>query len=461
VRQGDGEAGLQMIHFGLEHILPLILYAAMYIVFALSVLWRPSLGIYLFAFTLPLETGRVQLQQYPLGAQFLDVVLLGVVVGLVLRGESLIPRVKLNGALLVFAVFCYISLWQGSFFINAPLPFWLNDPRVSDFKNYVEMFAFALIVAATLKEKAQIRLLLIVMALSVLVVNRAFYSIMSGRDLSHFSYQVRDAGPMGYAGVNGLAAFEAMVLSFLLGFYGSLKKWLPRILVAGLMVTCVYCLLYTFSRGGYVGLLAGMVVTGLFKSRWLIPVAFVMVLAWQSFLPVSVQERINMTTEDAAMGQQLDSSAEDRLVLWHDGLELFKRNPVSGTGFDTYSSMGRVGGYRDTHNYYIKILAEMGVIGLLLYLAVLWKMAATGVGLFRATSDPFWRGIALGFIAMLGSIIVANLFGDRWTYQQLDGYIWVILGCVIRGQLTIEHHARKTAEAEASAAPDLPELAAV
>lgn len=450
-----------MIHFGLEHILPLILYSAMYIVFALSVLWRPSLGVYLFTLTLPLETGRSQLAQFPLGAQFLDIVLLGTVLGLLLRGELVLPRANINKVLLIFSAFCYFSLWQGSFFTSAPLPLWLSDPRVSDFKNYVEMFAFALIVAATIKEKRQMQLLFLTMAMSVLVINRAFYSTMSDRDLSHFSYQVRDAGPMGYAGVNGLAAFEAMVLSFLLGFFGFIKKWWTRILVAGMMATCVYCLLFTFSRGGYVALLAGMVVTGLFRSRWLIAVALFIVLSWQSFLPVSVQERINMTTEDVAEGQQLDSSAQDRLVLWHDALELFKRNPVTGTGFDTYSSMGRVGGYRDTHNYYVKVLAEMGIIGLLLYLSLLWTMGQTGVALFRAASDPFWRGVALGFIAMMGSIVVANLFGDRWTYQQLNGYLWILLGCVIRGQMTIEEQAHQEILTSVPADENTPELAPV
>lgn len=450
-----------MIHFGLEHVLPLILYVAMYVVFALSVLWRPSIGVYLFTLTLPLETGRSQLAQFPLGAQFLDVVLLGTVLGLLLRGELVLPRANINKVLLIFSVFCYFSLWQGSFFTNASLPLWLSDPRVSDFKNYVEMFAFALIVAATIKEKRQMQLLFLTMAMSVLVINRAFYSTMSDRDLSHFSYQVRDAGPMGYAGVNGLAAFEAMVLSFLLGFFGFIKKWWTRILVAGVMATCVYCLLFTFSRGGYVALLAGMVVTGLFRSRWLIAVALFIVLSWQSFLPVSVQERINMTTEDVAEGQQLDSSAQDRLVLWHDALELFKRNPVTGTGFDTYSSMGRVGGYRDTHNYYVKVLAEMGIIGFLLYLSLLWTMGQTGVALFRAASDPFWRGVALGFIAMMGSIVVANLFGDRWTYQQLNGYLWILLGCVIRGQMTIEEQAHQEILTPVPAEGSTPELAPV
>ena len=427
-----------MIHFGLEHVLPLVLYVAMYVTFIVSVLWRPSVGVYLLALTLPLQTGRFQLHQFFLGAQFLDILLLGTVLGLVLKGQPIIPKAGINKFLLLFAVFCYFSLWEGSFFIDAPFPLWISDPRLSDWKNYIEMFLFALIVASTIKEKKQVVVLFAMMGLSVLVINRAFYSTMSGRDLSHFSYAVRDAGPLGYAGVNGLAAFEAIVISFLIGFYSSAKNWWARIAILFVIATCTYCLLYAFSRGGYIGLLVGMVTVGLFRSRWLIPLAAALVLLWQTFLPQSVQERITMTTDDVVEGAQFDSSAQDRLTLWHDALELFKRNPISGTGFDTYGSMGRVGGYRDTHNYYVKVLAEMGVIGLMLYLAVLWKMAATGLGLFRATQDPFWRGIALGFLAMMSSIIISNFFGDRWTYQQLDGYIWIILGCVIRGSIAVQ-----------------------
>lgn len=450
-----------MIHFGIEHILPLVLYVAMYATFVVSVLWRPSVGVYMLALTLPLQTGRFQLHQFFLGAQFLDILLLGTILGLILKGQQVIPKLSINKVLLIFAVFCYFSLWEGSFFIDAPFPVWITDPRLSDWKNYMEMFLFALIVASTIKEKKQVVWLLITMGISVLVVNRAFYSTMSERDLSHFSYAVRDAGPLGYAGVNGLAAFEAIIISFLIGFYSSVKKWWARIAVLFVIDTCVYCLLFAFSRGGYVGLLVGMVTVGLFRSRWLIPLAAVLVLSWQTLLPQSVQERITMTTDDAAEGAQFDSSAQDRLTLWHDALELFKRNPISGTGFDTYGSMGRVGGYRDTHNYFIKILAEMGVIGLMLYLLLLWKMTASGLSLFRATEDPFWRGIALGFLGMMGSIVISNFFGDRWTYQQLDGYIWIILGCVIRGSIAVREQSENDLLASTSSADaGAPELAA-
>jgi hypothetical protein len=43
----------------------------------------------------------------------------------------------------------------------------------------------------------------------------------------------------------------------------------------------------------------------------------------------------------------------------------------------------------------------------------------------------------LGFVALLSSVVIMNLFGDRWTYQQVDGYLWILLGCVIRGLIVL------------------------
>ena len=257
------------------------------------------------------------------------------------------------------------------------------------------------------------------------------------RDFSQFSYSVRDAGPLGYAGVNGLAAFEAMAASFLLGFYAFAKKVYIKVGILLVVATCWYSLLFSFSRGGYLGLLVGLVTVGLLKTRWLLVVVVVLVVGWQTLLPVAVQERIKMTTEDAEEGQQFDSSTQQRLELWSDAMDLFKRNPITGAGFDTYSHLGRVGNFRDTHNYYIKVLAEMGVVGLLLFLALLWKLLRAGTKLFFHAQDPFWRGIGLGFTALLVSALIMNLFGDRWTYQQVDGFLWILLGCVIRGLTTL------------------------
>lgn len=426
---------ISSLHFGLEGILPIAMYIGMFAIFLISVFKMPSAGLYLFVLTLPLQTGRYKLHQFPLGDHFLDILLLGTILGLLVKREEIIPKTPWKKFFAVLAIFYYFSLWEGSLFIDVPLPIWISDDRFSDWKNYVEMFLLTLVVASVFKEKKEIRYLIITMCFSLLVVNRSYISLMSGRDLSHFSYELRDAGPMGYAGVNGLAAFEAMLASFLLGIYAVIKQFWAKLAILGLLASCLYCLLYAFSRGGYFALMVGVAVVGLLRMRSLLVALVVVLIAWQTLLPASVQERITMTTADAdsSRGEEFDSSAQTRLVLWKDAIELFKRNPVTGTGFQTYEFMGRVGPYRDTHNYYVKVLAETGVIGMALFLVLLWKLVRAGGVLFYTSSDPFWKALGLGFLALVICAIVLNFFGDRWTYQQVDGYLWVILGCVIRG----------------------------
>jgi len=435
------------IHLGLAGFVPTALYIVMCVTFLLSICWKPQVGIYVMTLLLPLQTLRYKVHEMFLGSQFIDLLLLGVVLGLALRGQAIIPKVPIAKFLLLVAVFYYFSLWEGSYFINAPLPLWITDSRFSDWKNYVEMFFLAMLVSSAIREEKQVRTLLLVMAVSVLILNRNYIMMLNQRDLSHFSYERRDEGLIGYAGVNGLAAFEAMVFSVLLAGYGYARRIWLKMALGILAATSIYCLLYSFSRGGYAGALAGLIAVGLLKTRKFLILAALILLSWQTLLPASVQERINMTTETDGAGQLTDHSAEQRLVLWEDAFELFKLNPVTGSGFQSYQYLGRVGPYRDTHNYFLKVLAETGIVGMFLLLALLWKLFRLGLHLFTQAESPLWSGLGLGFVALMFSAMVLNCFGDRWTYQQVDGYVWILLGCVITG-LRITNEGREVDKLE-------------
>jgi hypothetical protein len=43
--------------------------------------------------------------------------------------------------------------------------------------------------------------------------------------------------------------------------------------------------------------------------------------------------------------------------------------------------------------------------------------------------------------------VAANLFGDRWTYLQVNGFLWVLLGCVLRGRM-IEQESKEAVVSE-------------
>jgi O-antigen ligase len=237
---------------------------------------------------------------------------------------------------------------------------------------------------------------------------------------------------------------------FLLGLSALQKRKSIKLALWGLFVFSGYCLLFSYSREAYVGILVGLLFLGLVRQRWVLIALVAFLLSWQSLVPTSVQERILMTYDKNE--QQLDTSAQDRVALWDDAMNMFRQNPVLGVGYDTYQWQHRVGIYTDTHNYFLKVLVETGVLGLMFFLFILAKMTRLGMKLYRSAQDPFLQSIGLGFALLMACVFVVNFFGDRWLYVEVNGFLWVMLACVVRGQM-IENEQKEEPAAIADEVP--------
>lgn len=419
----------------LEGLMPLLLYCAGIVAFFASAFWRPEIGIYYIVPLLPLQSLRYRVHAYPLGAQWIDVILLGVVIGIFRKRNTIFGKNPVRVWLAFLAVWTYVSLWRGAFFLNSPLPLWFTDARMSDWKNYMVIFLLFFLVLASIKNIKQMQILVVVICLSMTALNRNYINTMRQRDLSSFSYNLRDEGSMGYAGVNGLAALEAQFSVFLLGLYSVQRKAWAKLGYLLLLGTCLVALTYTFSRGGYAAVLIGALFIGIVKNRKIILILFLFLISWQTIVPNAVRERVLMTTDSSG---QLESSAGTRVTLWENALEIIKGDPVFGTGFDTYKYMHTVGSFEDTHNYYVKVTLEMGLIGLIIFLGMLARIFSTGLTLFRTLqANDFLRGLGLGLAGMVIATMVANAFGDRWTYIEETGFMWVIAAMAIRARMMV------------------------
>ena len=440
------------MHFGLEPYIGLVLYLGASGAFLMSILWRPQAGLYFLVPLLPLQTIRYKIMDYPLGNKLIDLLLLGVVLGAALHGGFRAAKTSMNKLLLFFGLFCYVELWRGAFYLNSDLPLSISDPRFSSWKNYMVMFVLFTVVSAVIKDMKQIKILVVLMCLSLLAVNKGYYGNMSDRDLSHFSYEVRDGGPLGYAGVNGVATFEAELMLFLLGLNAFEKRKSRKVPIWALLLLSAYCLLFSFSREAYAGMLVGLFFLGLLRQRLVLVALTCFLLSWEAFVPVSVQERVLMTYDRNE--QQLDTSAQDRVLLWNDAMNLFRSNPIVGAGFDTYRWQHRVGNYTDTHNYFLKVMVETGLVGLWLFLFVLAKASRMALRLFRTAQDPFLKSLGLGFSLLMACVFVVNFFGDRWLYIEVNGFLWVLLACVVRGQIIEEQISQKQSSSRLLAEPE-------
>jgi putative inorganic carbon (HCO3(-)) transporter len=436
-----------MIHFGLSGFVPYVLYAAGIVAFLLSIFWRPIVGIYFLVPLIPLQTARYHLIGLPLGQSLVDIILFGVVLGLLIKGEQILPKTPWNVLLCVYAIYTFISLCLGSFYLGASLPFSPTDPRLADWKNYMMMPLILLLVTATVKDVRQMKILVLLMCAAVLMLDRSFWDTVSGRDFSSFTDDLRDEGGMGYAGVNGLAAFEAAFTVLLLALSAFEPKRLLKYGYLALAGFSLMCLMYSLSRGGYLALLLGCLFLGIVKQRKLLIVLAVFAFTWTSLVPVAVQQRV-MMTYDTNTGT-LEHSAATRVNLWEEAMHVFDSNPLVGVGFYTYAYSQHLNNYKDSHNIYVKVLVETGVVGLMMFLWLLARTFRAGFGLFRSSPDQFLASLGLGLAVWVVSAAVANFFGDRGTYLQVNGYMWVLGGLVARA-LLIDQSAPRVAAGENS-----------
>ena len=112
-------------------------------------------------------------------------------------------------------------------------------------------------------------------------------------------------------------------------------------------------------------------------------------------------------------GLLANENAIQRFVFFEDGIKLFKRSPVIGLGMGAYENgiKSVQTFYYETkyaHDHYIEVLVQIGVIGLVLFLAILIISAAA---VWRSRkSQPYAPALGAALVFMAGHAAVEVVF---------------------------------------------------
>jgi putative inorganic carbon (hco3(-)) transporter len=412
---------------GLIHYVPLIAYLGFWIMCVLSLTGRPLLGLYYLIPFLPYRTMRDHFLDYPLGGNVLTILVIAVIVGAVLQGKRL-PKSKLYAIWLVFGIYLYVSMWYGAALGNAPAPLWISDLNFATWKDFMLIPLTFVATGLVVEDRKAVRTIIVVAAFSLLFIDRSSLLESMSRSWGNFDENKRGGGPLGY-GSNQTAAFLAQFAMFFWGVAQFLKRKKYKLFCYGLVATTIFATMYTFSRGAYAAILVSAFVLGVVKDRKLLLVAAVFLLTWQTIVPTAVRQRVEMTETSSG---RLEASANERVKLWEAAETSILNSPIFGTGFATYQMTGHVDNLRDTHNWYVKVMVETGIVGLIIVFVMFQQMLALTYRLFKRAEDPLYRGLGLGLLLAICACMVANCFGDRWTYLEITGTLWVLVGAAIR-----------------------------
>jgi len=400
-------------------------------------------ALLLVTFLLPLRNVIDKLQNFPLGNQFIDILIAGMLLGwllsrLALR-TKLMERSPLNTAAVLLIVYTFVSLQIGNHYLHYGGILDVSDPRVQDWKNFCLLPILYFLTLNEIKDKEWAWKTVAVMCAAMLL--SAYYTSTQVSWFSSLESRAKINGTFQFLGPNEVAAFFNTYTLILMSVYFSMRRSIYKILLAGLILFNLYCIVFLYSRGAYAATALGMFVLFAARNKKLLVPFVLALLLWQVLLPQKAIMRIQGTTN---VYGELDESSMRRMEVWRASLVIFENNPVFGLGFGTFRHLGF--DLSDTHNIYIKIMVEQGLIGMFAFLIVTCCFLYEGWRLFRWGDEELSKGLGFGLIVGILVLLVNNMFGDRWSYLELNGYLWIFAGLVTRLRvISTEAHAEKLA----------------
>lgn len=206
-----------------------------------------------------------------------------------------------------------------------------------------------------------------------------------------------------------------------------------RLMLAGALILHLLAIFLTFSRSAWIAtaLALGLVIwwgnrqkiKAVVKRFWILLAALLVITSGSAFLlrdTAFFQGYIIHTTE-LATGEY--SSTELHYMLAREGAEAVVERPAGyGPGTAGLVSIQDPAGGQLTENYYIQIAYEIGVAGLVLFVAI-------NVLAYRA----LWRRRdTFGFVllAVFWGYVFTNLLLHTWTNEAVAAQWWLLAGVV-------------------------------
>lgn len=209
------------------------------------------------------------------------------------------------------------------------------------------------------------------------------------------------------------------------------KLWIRRMLWAyGLLA--ILCIVSTGSRSGMISALFFMLLVWFGSSRKLalmVTLVFTLMITW-SVMPEKYQTRFESVFVKGVVSEGADLSAESRIEMLKMGIRMFEKFPVLGVGPGNFRygwSLFGIDLQMNAHNMYGMLLGELGFIGALAFVFLIFSIITTHVRNIRqAKLLPLENsGLALISVASVQATLImlfnGNFGGNLYRYN----WLWI------------------------------------
>jgi len=266
-----------------------------------------------------------------------------------------------------------------------------------EFLKVVLIFIVMINVVRT-RKRMQMLWILVLIATCILSIN----ALIDYR-MGHFELGGRRIkGSIGglFDNPNDMALHLVTMVPIALTFFFSSRNPLTKILFLAVALLNVGGIVVTFSRGGFLALMAAIAI--IFwrlarQSRWLVfVIAPVLVLAFILFAPGGYKTRVSTTSDDSAVARVDDLKRS---------IYIAARHPILGVGMSNYILFSSTN--KASHNAYSQVAAELGTAAAIIYILFI---IAPFKGL-RKIENQSYQDKSMRWIYYVSILLQASLVG--------------------------------------------------
>jgi O-antigen ligase len=245
----------------------------------------------------------------------------------------------------------------------------------------------------------------------------------------------RPTGPFPNPNVMGiyLGLMAPLVIGLSLYYYKG-KELIGWSIISILAAAGIYI---TFSRGSGLGLFFSVLFLALMRKHKMILIALVVALL---IFPFVMPKNIKNWAKMSGYNPLVFLLNPDRISMYMNATNMISQHPFIGVGVNTYSK--NYGKYKtkaaeayahtqDTayaQSNFFQMAGEMGLIGLGLFLWLLWLLFRELLGYYRSSLDPYLKIISLSLVGCFIAFLINGLTESSLYYSRVAVMFWFFMG---------------------------------
>jgi len=286
------------------------------------------------------------------------------------------------------------------------------DFVMTAFKRQISLMLLFYLPLSTISDEEEFRKIFIVCLIIHLMVGVEVFrsGMLVG---SNFNDSKRGSGPfsLGWEGSDIAGGYLCQVIMFFAAIlYSSELSVKIRCLSAFCCFVLLLGVLSTYARGAIIAMVIGLLMLIVSKGLSLRSVFIVFITASLlfSYLPESVTSRFDKTTSETG---QLDVTVTGRFYFYESALKIIVENPLGvGTGQVRAAMQRYTSRYVDPHNGILYTACEYGIVGLIIFLTMLFQCMRGAFAIIKSDSMPIiYKVYARGMIGFITALFFCNM----------------------------------------------------